>query len=103
MTITRPAYIDAVLRRGLLRLHQVQQADRQGPGAVGASSCRVMEMMYSFQKDRKLKRMMVTMEGWAMGKMMLTMVRAVAGAVDVGGLLVVVGAGWQSSRTAGRW
>ena len=35
---------------------------------------RVMEMMYSFQKERKLKRMMVTMEGWAMGKMMRTMV-----------------------------
>ena len=35
---------------------------------------RVMEMMYSFQKERKLKRMMVMMEGWAMGKMMRTMV-----------------------------
>ena len=27
----------AVLRRGLLRLHQVQQADRQGLGAVGGA------------------------------------------------------------------
>ena len=39
-----------------------------------AELIRVMEMMYSFQKERKLKRMMVIMEGCAMGKMMLVMV-----------------------------
>ena len=34
----------------------------------------VMEIMYSFQKDRKLNRMMVMMEGFAMGKMIRVMV-----------------------------
>ena len=35
---------------------------------------RVMEMIYSFQKDRKLNRIMVMMDGFAMGKMMRVMV-----------------------------
>lgn len=64
----------AVVRRGLLRLHQVQQATGSVLAPV-AELMRVMEMMYSFQKERKLKRIMVTMEGWAMGKMMLIIVR----------------------------
>ena len=34
----------------------------------------VMEMMYSFQKERKLNRMIVMMEGCAIGKMMRSMV-----------------------------
>ena len=33
-----------------------------------------MAMMYSFQKDRKLKRITVMMEGLAMGMMIRTMV-----------------------------
>ena len=35
---------------------------------------RVIEMMYSFQKDRKLNRIMVMIDGFAIGKMMRVMV-----------------------------
>ena len=63
----------AVLGRALLGLHQIQKAHRQGAGAL-VELISVMEIMYSFQKDRKLNRMMVMMEGFAMGKMMRVMV-----------------------------
>ena len=63
----------AVLGGALLRLHQVQKTYRQGAGAL-VELIRVMEMIYSFQKDRKLNRIMVMMEGFAMGKMMRVMV-----------------------------
>jgi hypothetical protein len=33
-----------------------------------------MEMMYSFQKDRKLNRIMVMIDGFAIGKMIRVMV-----------------------------
>ena len=64
---------DAVLRGGLLGLHQVQETDRQRPRAVRAAEQREGDDVL-VQKERKLKRIIVEMEGWAMGKIIFTIV-----------------------------
>ena len=63
----KPCIHRAVFCGRLLCLHQVQEACGQSP--LIRSVTRVLMIMYSFQKDRKLNRMTVMMEGLARGKM----------------------------------
>ena len=73
ITITKPAYMMPYWAADCWACIRLSRPTGRVLGPLVLLS-RVMEMMYSFQKERKLKRMMVTMEGWAMGKMMRTMV-----------------------------
>ena len=73
ITSTRPAYMVpywAALCWACIRFKRPTGRVR---GAL-VELISVMEIMYSFQKDRKLNRMMVMMEGFAMGKMIRVMV-----------------------------
>ena len=65
-----------------------------------------MEIMYSFQKDRKLNRMMVMMEGFAMGKMIravsythLDVYKRQAKKFEEAGLTALLGSGFDPGVT----
>ena len=74
ITSTRPAYICPYWAAAFCAFIRFIRPTGRVLGPLGSVSS-VMAMMYSFQKDRKLKRITVTMLGFAMGKITFTMVR----------------------------
>ena len=70
---TRPAYIVPYWAALCCACIRFKRPTGRVRGAL-VELIRVMEMIYSFQKDRKLNRIMVMMDGFAMGKMMRVMV-----------------------------
>ena len=67
ITSTRPAYMVPYWAALCCACIRFKRPTGRVRGAL-VELIRVMEMIYSFQKDRKLNRIMVMMEGFAMGR-----------------------------------
>ena len=74
ITSTRPAYMGPYSAADCCAC--IRFSRPAGSVHYSLSVTRVLMMMYSFQKDRKLNRITLMMEGFAMGKMTCSMVRA---------------------------